>query len=132
MRQAQVAFASLDPRRVNAELGAYVNQLTRCEGLESFEESGYQGAERVDPVCLGNEDDDGNWEGAEVLLVLQILIGRQQRVEVGAASCSSPFRLPAHPISPTVRTSWSDSKRASGRGSDSSSRRRTGSQEISG
>ena len=60
-----------------------MDQLTRCQRLESSEERGYQWAERFDPVRRGDDNDDGNWESAEVLLVLQILIGRQQRVEVG-------------------------------------------------
>src|SRR5439155_11770376 len=44
----------------------------------------------------------------------------------------APFRLPAQPIAATVRISCSGSSRASGRGNDSSSWMRTGSQEISG
>ncbi len=57
-------------------LDANVNQLTRRQGLENFKESGYQRAERFDPVRRGSENDHGNWESGEVLLVLQILIGR--------------------------------------------------------
>lgn len=103
----------LRPRLIPA-LDAYVNQLARRQRLESLEQSGYQRAKRFDPVHRGDENDDGNWQRA-------------------AASCSnSPFRLPAQPIAATVRTSCSGSSRASGRGNDSSSRRRTGSQKISG
>ena len=39
--------------------------------------------------------------------------------------------MPAQPIAATVRTSCSGSNRASGRGKDSSSRMRTGSQQVS-
>jgi hypothetical protein len=48
-----------------------------------LEESGYQRADRFDPVRRGAENDDGNWKSTQVLLVLQILIGRQQHIEVG-------------------------------------------------
>ena len=65
--------------------------------------------------------------------MLEILIAVSSASKSVAASCSnSPFRLPVQPIVATVRTSWSDSSPASGLGSDSSSRRRTGSQKISG
>jgi len=59
-----------------------MDQLTGRQGLENLEESGYQRAERFDPVRRGSENDHGNWESGEVLLVLEILIGRQHRVEV--------------------------------------------------
>ncbi len=38
----------------------------------------------------------------------------------GTPRWNSPFRLPAHPISTTVRTSWPGSPRRSGRGTHSS------------
>lgn len=63
-------------------LDAYVDKLTGRQGLENLEESRYQRAERFDPVRRGSENDHGNRESGEVLLVLQILIGRQHRVEV--------------------------------------------------
>jgi hypothetical protein len=62
-------------------LDAYVDQLTRRESLESLEESRYQRAERFDPVHRGDKNDHRNRKSIEVLLVLQILISRQHRVE---------------------------------------------------
>src|SRR5262249_14329180 len=45
---------------------------------------------------------------------------------------NSPFRLPAHPISTTVRTSWSGSSRRSGRGTHSSRSMRMSNQHLFG
>ena len=33
-------------------------------------------------VGLGKEDDDGDWQGGEVLLVLEILVDGDQRIEL--------------------------------------------------
>jgi len=43
---------------------------------------GIQGPERFDPVCGGDEDNHGNWQGAEVQLVPEILICCQEGVEL--------------------------------------------------
>src|SRR5438128_12295223 len=63
-------------------LGAYVNQLPGCEGPKSFEKRRNQRGERLDSVRGRDENDDGNWEGANVLLMFQILICCHQGVEV--------------------------------------------------
>jgi hypothetical protein len=110
-----------------------LDQLTRREGLESLKQGGYQQPERLHPVRRGDENDDGDWKTAEVLLVFQILVGRQKGVEVSGRQLKEfTVRLPPQPIAATVRTSCSGSSRASGRGNDSSSRMRTGSQQIFG
>lgn len=103
-----------------------MNQLPRRQSLERAKQGGYEGLERFDSVRRSNEDYHSNWEGAEVLLMLEILIRRQEGVEI--RSCQLQERavsdaLPA--IAATVRTSCSGSSRLSGRGNDSSRRMRT-------
>ena len=63
-------------------LDAYVSQLARAEGPESLEERGDQRRERLDPICWRDENDHGNGERAEILLVSEILISGHQGVEV--------------------------------------------------
>lgn len=58
-----------------------MNQLARTQSPEGLKESWYQRAERFDPVRRRDKNDDGNWQGIEVLLMLQILIGGQKRVK---------------------------------------------------
>ncbi len=50
-----------------------------------FEKRGNQRAERFDAVRSGSEDDHGDRKGAKILLMLQVLIGGQQRIEGGSA-----------------------------------------------
>ena len=65
--------------------------------------------------------------------MLQVLIGRQEGVELTSRQLEQLlFLMPVQPIAATVRTSCSGRSRASGRGKDSSSRMRTGSQQVSG
>lgn len=63
-------------------LDADVNQLPRYQGFESSKQDGYQRPKRFDPVRRRDKDDDGNGEGADVLLILEILVGCQDGVEV--------------------------------------------------
>ena len=58
-----------------------VNQLLRRQCLESSKQVGYQGPERFESVRGRHENDDSNWESTEVLLMLQVLIRCQERVE---------------------------------------------------
>ncbi len=78
-------------------LDADVDQLPRCQSLESSEQDGYQGAERFDSVRRRDEDNNGNWEGTDVLLMLQILIRRQQGVEVARRQLQEFAVSPARP-----------------------------------
>jgi hypothetical protein len=50
--------------------------------FESSKQDGYQRPERFDSVRRRDEDNDGNGEGADVLLILEILVGCQEGVEV--------------------------------------------------
>jgi hypothetical protein len=71
----------------------------RREGLESLKQGGYQQPERLHPVRRGDENDDGNWKTAEVLLVFQILVGRQNRVKISGRQLKEftvPLATPAH------------------------------------
>ena len=58
-----------------------MNQLARCQGLESAKQGGYQRPEGLHPVRGRDENDHGDWEHAEVLLLLKMLIRRQKGVE---------------------------------------------------
>ncbi len=58
---------------------------TSCRGARVSRvrsRDGIQGPERFDPVCGGDEDNHGNWQGAEVQLVPEILICCQEGVEL--------------------------------------------------
>ncbi len=85
--------AAADTQRSDAD----VDQLPRCQGLESSEKDGYQGPERFDSVRRRDEDNNGNWEGTDVLLMLQILIRRQQGVEVARRQLQEFAVSPARP-----------------------------------
>ena len=62
-------------------LDADVNELAWRQGLKTSQEGRYQGAEGSDPVRRCNEHDDGDRECTQILLMFQILIGRQEGVE---------------------------------------------------
>jgi len=114
-------------------LDADVDQLPRCQSLESSEQDGYQGAERFDSVRRRDEDNNGNWEGTDVLLMLQILIRRQQGVEVARRQLQEFAASPARPAHRCDGADFVLGQQPSKRpGKDSSSRMRTSSQEVSG
>ena len=50
--------------------------------MESSQQRRYQRPEGLDPVRRRDENNDRNRESADVLLMLQILIGRQEDVEL--------------------------------------------------
>ena len=54
------------------------NQLSRCQGLESSKQGRNQGPERLDLIRWRRENDDGEGQSVEVLLMLEILVGCQQ------------------------------------------------------
>jgi len=109
-----------------------VDQLTRREGLESLKQGGYQQPERLHPVRRDDEDDDGNWETAEVLLVFQALVGGQQRVELGGGLPKERTVAKAGPARLRYGVNVVAGRSVSGLGRDSSSRSRTRSQQVLG
>ena len=60
------------------------NQLSRCQGLESSKQGRNQGPERLDLIRWRRENDDGEGQSVEVLLMLEILVGCHERVETTA------------------------------------------------
>jgi len=54
--------------RIESALDTDLNQLPRCQSLESAKQRRCQRAEGFDPVRGGAEDNRGNRQGAEVLL----------------------------------------------------------------
>jgi hypothetical protein len=90
-------------------------------------------AQVVDAVAPRNQDDYGNIESGDVLLIRKISIRCEKHVELGGSKASSsPFRLLAHPISGTVLASWPMSSRFKRLGRHSSSRTRTGEERLLG
>ena len=67
--------------RIESALNADLDQLPRCQSLESAKQGRDQGAERIDPVRGGDKDNHGNWQGVEALLMGEILICCQEGVE---------------------------------------------------
>ena len=83
-----------------------MDELLGRQSLESPQEAGYQRPERIDSVRGRDENDDSNRESAEVLLMLQVLIRCQERVErPGRQLQQFAVPEPAQPIAATVRTS---------------------------
>ena len=65
-------------------LGTYANKNLGLKGLKNPKNFGNLRFERLEPVGPGYEHDDGNRQGLQVLLELDVLVGSQQRVEVGS------------------------------------------------
>jgi len=61
----------------------------------------------LNAIAVCNQDNDGDRQGRKVLLVLQVLIGGQDRVEQcsGSTKKLTVFETGPHPISCTNRTS---------------------------
>jgi hypothetical protein len=110
-----------------------VNELAWRQGLKTSQEARYQGAEGSDPVRRCDEHDDGDREGTPILLMFQILIGRQEGVELTGRELQQLAVSDARPAHCGNGANFVlGSSRASGRGNDSSGSMRTGGQEISG
>jgi hypothetical protein len=83
----------------------------------------------VGSCCLGSNDNHRQRKALKALLVFEIAIDRDQKIERGCASRSnSPFLTPAQPASATVLTSRPGLSLRSARGTHSSSSTRIGNQ----
>jgi len=62
-------------------LGSDQQKLTMPNGLERIEQLRNQGAQHPDPIVRGDQDDDCDRQGCQVLLKLQVLVARKQDVK---------------------------------------------------
>jgi len=86
------------------------------------------------PVRTRRHDHDSEAEALEILLILEVLVRRQEHLETFLDSAAQQLAVaqPRPPLLGEVRTSCSVNSRASWRGRDSSSRTRTLHQAFAG
>ena len=61
---------------------SYLHQRARLDSREAVQHVRYQRLERLECVVVRDQDDDGQRQSTKILLVLEVLIGGQEYIEV--------------------------------------------------
>jgi len=66
------------------KLGTYTNENVGLESLKNPENIGNERLKRFDTVAVGHKNDDRDRQRLQILLEFDVLVGGQQRVELGS------------------------------------------------
>ena len=84
------------------DLRTHSNQLLWFKSIKRCKDLSNEGFERLQPIPVSCDHDDGDRQGIEILLELQVLVGGDQHVEVSRGESKQLTVLEAGPASLTA------------------------------